>query len=181
MTKNRHALVLTGGPASGKTELFEQLQSDPNFAHFVFLEELARKLLLQYPAYRTEWHQFHLDIYQAQVEREAALGESNFITDRGTADTFAFHPETAKAVNSSAAAEYSRYTRVIQLGSSASLGEKFYRTDAVRNESIDEALSIEAALRKVWQDHPGYYFIEAETDAEKKRRKVMDLFEQLLD
>lgn len=179
--KNRHAIVLTGGPASGKTELYQFLKAEADFSSFIFLEELARKLLIENPTYREHWHQFHLDIYQAQIRREAELGDSNFVTDRGTADTFAFHPETAQAVNTTITAEYARYTTVIQLGSAASLGKEYYQTDSVRNESIAEALQIETAIREVWQNHPGFCFFPAETDAKKKRRNIIGFLRSLID
>ena len=180
MTNNRHAIVLTGAPASGKSDLFEQLKTDQRFSGFLFLEELARTLLQRNPSYRANWHQFHLDIYDLQVKREAALGESNFVTDRGTVDAFAFHPETAEAVNSTITDEYSRYTTVIQLGSSASLGPEHYRTDQIRTESIKEALKIEQAIRACWQDHPGYRFFATETSASDKRKKVISWLCQLI-
>ena len=44
MTPTRHSLVLTGGPASGKTGLFNRLKTLPQLGTFVFLDELARQL-----------------------------------------------------------------------------------------------------------------------------------------
>lgn len=170
--------MLTGAPASGKTEIFEQLKTLKPLAGFVFLDELARIFLESNPEYRKNWHQLHLDIYHRQIERENELKHRSFITDRGTIDAFAFHPETAEAVNTTIDREYSRYSLVIQLGSSAILGGSYYRTDAVRKETIEKALKIEAAIKTAWEDHPHYHFIKAELEIATKRKKVMALIEQ---
>ena len=175
MTKSRHSIVLTGGPGSGKTETLKYLRTFEPLADFAFLEELARMLLESNPDYRQNWHQLHLDIYRQQTERETALGEQSFITDRGTVDAFAFHPETAKAVNTTINKEYDRYSLVIQLETSARLGEQFYQTDSIRNEPIEKAIRIENAIRSVWENHPNYHFVRAETDLETKRKKVVAL------
>lgn len=178
MTQSRHTIVLTGAPASGKSEIFEQLKTLKTLDGFVFLEELARSLLKANPDYRKNWHQLHLDIYHRQTEREQALEQESFVTDRGTVDAFAFHPETAEAVNTTINREYGRYGLVIQLGSSAGLGASFYRNDAIRKETMAQALDIEAAIKTVWQDHPHYHFIKAEPEIETKRKKVVLLVEQ---
>ena len=161
-------IVLTGGPGSAKTEFMKKLQREPEFAGFVFFDELARQLLSSSPELRHDRTALHREIYRRQVEREAATGERPFISDRGTIDAFAFHPETIDLIGTSLEAEYTRYTGVVQLGSAAALGGDYYATDEVRNESIEEALEIEAALKKVWSGHPRYTFVAAEIDLEKK-------------
>ena len=91
-------IVLTGAPGSGKTALIERLRSDSAFGNFLFFDELARELLKQNPDYRTRWAEFHREIYRRQVGRENDAAGRPFITDRGTVDAFAFHPETLKEV-----------------------------------------------------------------------------------
>ena len=168
-------IVLTGAPASGKTGIFERLRTLPEFADMAFLEELARKLLLANPEYRRNWREFHLDIYRRQLTREDALADRSFITDRGTADAFAFHPETMADVGTSLEGEYARYTHVLHLGSSARLGEEHYHRDAVRNESVAEALAIEDAITRVWQGHPKYRLVPAAVDYDVKFEQVLSL------
>lgn len=181
MTKSRHTIVLTGAPASGKTEILGYLKTLKPLTGFAFLEELARKLLESDPDYRKNWHQLHIDIYHRQTKREEELDQRSFVTDRGTIDAFAFHPETAEAVKTTINREYGRYSLVIHLGSSAILGDRFYRTDAVRHESIKKALEIEAAIKRAWKDHPNYHFIEAEPEITAKRKKVVALIGQYTD
>ena len=100
------------------------------------------------------------------------------MTDRGTVDAFAFHPETMAEVGTTLEREYRRYSLVVQLGSAAALGEPFYRKDEIRHESPAEALAIERAIRAVWGRHPGYSFVPAGENLEEKynlfRRKIVD-------
>ncbi|MBU8934133.1 MAG: ATP-binding protein [candidate division Zixibacteria bacterium] len=168
-------LVITGAPASGKSICLERLKSHTAFAGFIFFDELARRLLEENPDFRHHWHQFHREIYRRQIQREDSVAGSPFVTDRGTADAFAFHPETAEAVGTTIEVEYRRYSAVIQLGSSASLGEKYYAQDDIRNESLADTLAIEAAISKVWRGHPGYHFLPAKKNLETKIRKFIAL------
>jgi predicted ATPase len=161
-------IVITGAPASGKTLFFERLKADPAFARFRFLDELARQLLIENPEFRQDWGAFHREIYRRQMKREDALAGASFVTDRGTVDTFAFHPESMAEVGTTMEREYRRYSLVVQLGSAAGLGFPHYVCDDIRNETIEQALNIEAAVRTAWQQHPGYHFLEAEVDLEEK-------------
>ena len=42
-------------------------------------------------------------------------------------------------------------------------------------------ISIEESIKSVWQNHPGYHFVQAETDFTAKRKKVVALISQYLD
>ena len=172
-------IVITGAPGSGKTEFLVRLRQERAFEHFLFMDELARQLLEEDATFRQRWSDFHREIFRRQPAREAAAGEKPFVTDRGTVDAFAFHPETAEQVGTTIAREYARYSAVIQLGSAAGLGETHYRQDRIRNESIEEALQIERAIGAVWKQHPGYYWIDAEVDFESKFRRFRSVMEQL--
>jgi len=161
-------IVVTGGPGSGKTEFLERLKAEQALAQFVFFDELARAILSETPSIRHDKTTMHREIYRRQVEREEAAGEMPFITDRGTVDAFAFHPETMADVGTTLEVEYGRYSAVVQLGSAAGLGERYYRQDRIRRETTAEALDIEEAIRKVWDRHPNYAFVPATIDMEEK-------------
>lgn len=161
-------IVITGAPGSGKTAFIDSLKSERAFQHFLFFDELARRLLTERPEYRNQWAEFHREIYRLQTGREESAGDGSFITDRGTVDAFAFHPETLGAVGTTLAQEYDRYSAVVQLGSTARLGETYYHTDDIRLESVSDALAIEGALMKAWGGHPRYRFVEAYTTWEEK-------------
>jgi len=171
-------IVITGAPASGKTECLNRLRVDPRLAGFEFFDELARRLLTEQPNFRSDWPAFHREIYRRQVAREAAVGGRSFVTDRGTVDAFAFHPESMIEVGTTLEKEYARYTMIVQLGTAAGLGPGYYRCDEIRNETTEQALRIEAAIRAVWQGHPGYHFVEAESDFDTKygrlRNRIVD-------
>jgi predicted ATPase len=161
-------IVITGAPGSGKTNFIEKLKEDSQFSCFTFFDELARKLLDEYPDYRQNWTIFHRDIYRLQIERENNLPEKLFISDRGTVDTFAFHPETVDDVGTTLKDEYDRYDAVIQLESAANLGNNYYRIDNIRLETIEEALEIENKITNIWKNHPNYIMIKAKSDIDEK-------------
>jgi predicted ATPase len=171
-------IVITGAPGSGKSEFLNRLRELPRLRRFTFLEEIARQLLSENPAYRRQPLEFHQMIYQEQVQREEALHDRPFISDRGTIDAFAFHPETLVSVGTTLEREYRRYTSVIQLGSSASLGPDFYAVDEIRNESADDALAIERALKNVWRDHSDYHFVKARTQYESKYTELVEILDK---
>ena len=168
-----HRIVITGAPASGKSEFIERLKTEPQFKDFVFLDEIARQLLEQDPTYRERWAEFHHEVYRKQIEQEKALEGRSFITDRGTADAFAFHPETAAHWGTTIENEYRRYDEVILLESTARLGEPYYIQDDIRTESAEEVLALERATINVWKDHPNFHIVRAEVDAEAKYEKFL--------
>lgn len=161
-------IVITGAPGSGKTLFLKRLMTDEKFAHFIFFEELARKLLDENPDYRQNWDKFHREIYKFQTKREDDLRGKPFISDRGTVDAFAFHPETIKNVGTTLEKEYSRYDVVVQLASAANLGIDYYQQDEIRREPIKEALIIEEKITNIWKNHPNYIFIKANPELEEK-------------
>ncbi len=177
---NISRIVITGAPASAKTEFIERLKAMPEFGKFRFFEELARKLLAENSSGRNNPEEFHRRIYEAQTKRESELGERPFITDRGTLDAFAFHPESINLIGTTFEREYRRYSAVMHLGTAATLGEKFYARDDIRTDSIEEALKIEKALGKIWSGHDSYNYIAAEIEIEQKFSKFMALLRGLI-
>ncbi len=169
-------IVITGGPASGKTDFFDRLRHDPRFDRFAFFDEVARKLLSDDPSLRSDRSRFHRLIYAAQTEQEAALSKDRpLITDRGSLDAYAFHPELLVELGTSRDAEYARYSHVIYLQTAAALGADYYRQDQVRTEPLDDVLTIDGATRRVWQDHPGFRAVAAMPDFEEKFSRFTDV------
>jgi len=161
-------IVITGGPASGKTEFFERLKTLPELSGFAFLEEQARHFLAAKPQLCQDKRELHRRIYLAQREQEDKLSDKDIITDRGTADALAYQPDVMAIIGTTLETEYKRYDAVIHLGSAAALGEKYFAGDDIRKETIDQAMEIENALKKVWGNHPGYYFVQVETNMNRK-------------
>ena len=173
-------IVITGAPASAKTEFIERLKPMPEFGQFRFFEELARKLLGENSHGRDSPEEFHRRIYDAQTKRESELGERPFITDRGTLDAFAFHPESINLIGTTFEREYRRYSTVIHLGTAATLGEKFYAQDDIRTDSIEEALKIDKALSEIWSGHGSYNYVAADIEIEQKFREFITLLRGLI-
>lgn len=160
--------------------MFDRLSTDERFSSLAFLPELARTLLVENPGFRSDPEAFHLEIYRRQTAREDALAGRGFVTDRGTVDAFAFHPKTAELVNTTIEREYARYDAVVHLGSAAGLGPGYYRTDAVRQETLDETLEIERAIQSVWELHPGFRFLPAHVRYEHKYEEFLALMCELV-
>ncbi len=178
--KNVKKIVITGAPASGKTEFMFRLKNNKKFAEFHFFDELARELLAENYSIREKPAEFHLEIYNRQILREKAIGEKPFITDRGTLDGLSFYSKTLNNVNTSVADEFKRYTDVIQLGTAATLGEAFYIQDDIRTESLDQCLHLQNELKLIWSPHPSYHFIEPEVDFDSKYDKFLKTILELI-
>jgi len=151
----------------------------PDFSDFIFFNELARQLLSRNPQYRKNWGEFHVKLYHQQVALEEQAHNRSFIADRGTVDAFAFHPETMSSVGTTLEREYQRYSAVMQLGTAAVLGDRFYQRDTIRNEPASATIAIEQAITDVWRAHPRYFFVKAEIDFEKKYRTFLQIAKRL--
>lgn len=147
---------------------------------FAFIDESARALLSEQPDFRNRWEEFHLAVYARQLSQEKSLGEQSFVSDRGTVDAFAFHPATMQLVHTCLEAEYRRYDAVIQLGTTAHLGDTFYRGDNIRTELPEEAIAIEESLQRVWQGHSHYRFIPAAESFQLKYDRLIDIIEGMV-
>jgi len=167
-------LVITGAPASGKTVFFERLKTQPEFRDFAFLDEVARSVLAENPAIRGHWLEFHREIYRRQLAQLERAATAPLISDRGTADTLAFCPHHLEELHTSLQIERDRYTGAVQLGSAANLGDRYYRTDDVRTETVDQVLAIERAITAAWSPHPNYYFVPADPDPDRKYHRLLE-------
>jgi predicted ATPase len=176
---NAPRILVTGAPGSAKTKFIEKIKLDKEFSHFVFLDELARIILQENSDLRDHPAELHCEIYRRQVAREDELTGRAFITDRGTIDGFAFHRASMELIGTSLKKEYERYTSVIHLGTAAGLGEEFYETDDIRQESPARTMAVETALAELWGAHPDYNYLEPHTEIEKKYEKFVQLVRKL--
>jgi len=162
-------IVLTGGPGGGKTtaadlfrrEIGERVILVPEAATILFQggfprsrEPHARRF-----AQTAIFHvQRHLEDVQAALYPGRAL-----LCDRGTIDGAAYWPgETHQyfdAVGSSLAAELRRYDAVIFFESAAVGGVSIEGGNPVRNESLAEAVALDARLRALWSHHPRFVLV----------------------
>ena len=97
----------------------------------------------------------------------------------------AYHPSNRaflEATNTDHEAALSRYTAVVHLESIAVANPSLYSrgNNPYRYEDLDEAISLEAATRRAWLDHPQHVVIEGD-DLTHKTQTVLQLIQEVLD
>ena len=162
-------IVVTGGPGGGKTtaaDLFRREIGDrvvivPEAATILFQGGFPRshKPLAQRFAQTAIFHvQRHLEDVQAALYPDRTL-----LCDRGTIDGAAYWPgepgDYFAAVGTTHEAELRRYDAVIFFESAAVGGSSIEGGNPVRNESIEEAVVLDAKLRRLWAPHPQFVLV----------------------
>ncbi len=192
-------IVLTGGPCAGKTSVVQAVQQ--HFGEVVsFVPEVATMLLSSgwpLPGRDIDWTPNWRDTFQraivtTQRELEDAYeltarqhDQQLLLTDRGIMDGAAYHPSNRaflEATNTDHEAALSRYTAVVHLESIAVANPSLYSrgNNPYRYEDLDEAISLEAATRRAWLDHPQHVVIEGD-DLTHKTQTVLQLIQEVLD
>lgn len=182
MTQNIWKVVLTGGPCSGKTTalagIFEKFSSKinvicvPETATMTFgagvkinpacysFEDLVTftKELVKIQCAMEEYF-----INLAKLTKEDTL----LIMDRGACDTFAYcSPEVREKVleemgTTKEALCDERYDMAIHLVTSANGASEFYCLDNIaRFESVEQAVSTDNSIQRVWMDHSNFKIID---------------------
>ena len=181
-------IVLTGGPAAGKTILCTRLAGESPDV-FIHVSEAATQV---YDRLGTRWDRLDSQgrrdvqrrIYQLQNEQEAAIASRSagkvLLLDRGSVDGAAYWPggpdDYWLSLNTTHAAELSRYDAVIWLESCAVIGA--YDGDAsnpCRFESAADAIATGNRLKAVWQPHPNFHHVKACPHIEEKIIRVREL------
>ena len=187
-------IVLTGGPASGKTVISARIaREQPD--RFVLVPEAATQM---YDALQTRWDKLDLagrrdvqrKIYQLQVDQEDRTAAANpgkvLLLDRGTVDGAAYWPEGPadywRDVESSLAAELKRYNAVIWMESAAALGVDFYDGDSsnsCRFEDATGAIASGKLLLNLWGGHTQLKHVGAFADIEEKIAAVREVLDSI--
>lgn len=180
-------ICLTGGPSAGKTSVIDILKRE--FSEDALCAPEAASIL-----YRGGFPRSHDSnairaaqraIYRIQVEMESILESSMkqplMICDRGTLDHPAYWPLDStmsffEAVNSSLQNEIDRYDFVIHLQTS----RHDYGQDAVRIESLEEALELDARIEAAWRAHPRRIQISSQLHFHQKLDQVFQAIESCL-
>ncbi len=182
-TKMKRRVVLTGGPAAGKTAVSEvlrkQLQDEvavlPEAATMLFKAGFPRP---RDPAGRRLVQQ---TIFSVQRNLEGIFEISHpdlaHVCDRGTLDGAAYWPGGTDrflgAMGTTLEAEYRRYDAVIFLRSSAH-GTGEYRTDgSMRIETPAQARQLDEKLERVWEGHPNFHLVDHEVNFYEKVAAVL--------
>jgi predicted ATPase len=165
----RCRIVLTGGPGGGKTtaadlfrrELGERVVVVPESATLVFSGGFPRcdvpPGLLS--AQRAIFHvQRNLEDVQS-----ARFPDRVLLCDRGTVDGAAYWPgpptEFFAEMGTSLEEELARYDGVIFFESAAVGGLQVEGGNALRTESVAQAVAIDTRLREVWARHPRFILV----------------------
>jgi predicted ATPase len=183
-------IVLTGGPGSGKTVISRRL-AEEHPKRFVLAPEAATQV---YTALQTRWDRLDLAgrrdvqrrIYHTQVEQEARLGREHptriLLLDRGTVDGASYWPDGPddywRDLETTIAAELSRYDAVIWLETCAALGAGMYDGDAsnaCRFEDASAAIAAGQRLLQLWQGHPNLKHVGAFAILDEKVQAVSEL------
>lgn len=159
-------IVLTGGPAAGKTSL--ALILEKTYADKLAIVPEAASILFRggFPREPSEAQRKcqQKAIYYVQRELENSIELSHpgeiLICDRGSLDALAYWPgpaeEFLQSMQTSLAAEVARYDWVIHLETARAPD---YKNSAIRTETSREALDIDAKVKAAWQKHPNQVII----------------------
>ena len=166
---NRCRIVLTGGPGGGKTTAADLFRREIG-ERVVIVPEAATLLFSGgFPRANTELavHAVQRAIYHVQrnlEDTQAALFPGRILLcDRGTVDGAAYWPDEPHhffhAVGSTLEGELARYDAVIFFETAAAGGLDIEGGNPVRNESIQQAVALDARLRALWAKHPRFVLV----------------------
>lgn len=162
-------IVLTGGPGGGKTtaadlfrrEIGERVVIVPEAATILFQGGFPRSHdpVARRCAQTAIYHvQRHLEDVQA-----ALFPGRTLLCDRGTLDGAVYWPgqphDYFHAMGTTLAAELARYDAVIFFETAAHGGVSIEGGNPIRNESLAEALRLDAKLRAMWSQHPNFVVV----------------------
>jgi len=167
-----YLVVITGGPCSGKTALWNLLGARCPAA--VMVRETATWLILEglTPA-SMGLEAFQKRVFSEQLAaEEAALERGDFLLcDRGLADGAAYLPGLFSSLGVSGREVLGRYDLVLHLEVVPDPGvyESFARGNPARFEDHQAACSLERAIRRVYESHPGYAFLAGSLEEKTER------------
>lgn len=183
-------IVLTGGPGGGKTtaaDLFRREIGDgvvivPETATILFQGGFPRSRTPEVArlAQSTIFHvQRKLEDVQATIYPGRTL-----LCDRGTVDGAAYWPDGDgqyfAAVGTTLEAEFRRYAAVIFFETAAAGGMAIEGGNPIRNESLAEAVRLDAKLRQLWSSHPKFIFIPHQPSFFRKITLALSALQEVL-
>lgn len=154
MNSQKHRIVITGGPGTGKSTLIDQLQREGFFC----FQEISRQVTQEAREagiahiFKSDPLAFSRKLLEARLEqyRAAQQVQSRFLFyDRGLPDVNAYLHFAQIGVPESfeKTVELHQYDLIFLLP----VWESIYQTDNERYENLEEALSIENALTNYYQ------------------------------
>lgn len=172
-------VVLTGGPGGGKTtaadlyrrELGEDVVVVPEAATLLYLGGFPRRGIKEV----REATQRAVYYVQKNLEdaQSAQFKSRVLLCDRGTVDGAVYWPgkpeEFFSQLGTSLEEELGRYDAVIFFETAAVGGISIEGGNPVRVESLEEALILDAHLKKLWSNHSHFVFVPHNNSFLKKK------------
>lgn len=171
-------IVLTGGPASGKTTALSILKEE--YGTDIEVAKEAATLVYGGGFPRNDnspQHTLHAQriIYFATKELEELAEKINvdakiILCDRGSLDGAVYWPygeqDFLKTMGTTVEKEYEKYYAVIHM--SPPKEAKYFQNTSVRTETLSRALEVDEAILKLWAQHPRHIVIPESNDYVKK-------------
>ena len=189
--RSTRRIVITGGPAAGKTHVTRDLEPLLH-GRADFIGETATLLYgggMPRPENDEQAGYVQRAIYAVQrglEEVRAASRPHGFqICDRGCLDGAAYWPGGLAAFlhefGTTHEAELARYVAVVFLESSA-CGPGGYENqgNVTRTEGAEEASSIDHRLRAIWSPHPNFLLVPSRPTLAEKRKDALAVLQMLL-
>lgn len=168
-TNGHFRIVLTGGPGGGKTtagdffrrEMGDKVVMVPEAATMMFSGGFPR---VSIPG---AVHAAQRAIYHVQIHLEQAVmaqhPELVLLCDRGTVDGAAYWPGGPEGffedIGSTLERELARYDAVIFFESAAVGNMSIEGGNPIRNESMEQAVTLDGKLRDLWSQHPKFMMV----------------------
>lgn len=184
-------IVLTGGPGGGKTTAIDLFRRELGEKVVVVPESATILYGGGFP--RSQQHEVRRSaqnaIYHVQVNLENAQSahyqKRVLLCDRGTVDGAAYWPgeesEFFKYMGTSIEVEYSRYDAVVFFETAAVGGISIEGGNPIRIESLQDALAIDLKLKKIWSQHPRFFFIPHKTSFLEKLSDGLKVLQNIVD
>lgn len=195
LEKSISKIVLTGGPAAGKTTLISRILKEfkpEDGWKVITIPETATDLIsgfgigpfpncvtmeeFQYFVIEDQLHKEKLALKAAQmvpydkillVYDRALMDDKAYITDRQFQETLAYFGKTEEEV-------LSGYDAVLHLMTCAKGAEYAYNFgNAARYESVEEARQMDDRTLQAWKAHPRRYIIDNSVDFEDKINRAI--------
>lgn len=173
-----HRVVLSGGPAAGKTAVLEIIRRHladevavvPEAATILFSGGFPRR---EAPAARKIVQRA---IFDLQRSTEALFSTTHprlpHVCDRGALDGAAYWPGGVDAfllaMGTTMEEEIARYDAVIFLETTAFDRKTWPSDNPLRTETPDAARAIDRRLKKIWSAHPRFHFVPHAKDFYEK-------------
>lgn len=186
-------IVITGGPCAGKTTAMSLVQNAfTNLGYnVIFVPECATEIINAGISQKSceSIFDFQKTLMKLQIERENIYEESAkhikgnkilIICDRGLMDSKAFltNLEFSTILNDLNKNEIElrdNYDAVFHLVTAAKGKQEYYTisNNTARNETIDEAITIDNRLIDAWSGHPHFRIIDNSLEFEDKMKKLI--------